>query len=153
MLAARHFQAGLFLVRQLEFALFDFRLHLDYDPARGGRVLETLAAVRNEVAVLPPPPWQRFANSFTHVFAGGYAAGYYSYLWAEVLSADAFARFEAEGMLDADTGRALPRRGAGGRRLASGAGQLHRLPRPRTRSGGVVAQLRSRGVTRSARWA
>ena len=107
MLAARHFQAGLFLVRQLEFALFDFRLHLDYDPARGGRVPETLAAVRAEVAVLPPPPWQRFAHSFTHVFAGGYGAGYYSYLWAEVLSADAFARFEAEGILNADTGRAF----------------------------------------------
>ncbi|MGH8191658.1 MAG: M3 family metallopeptidase [Rhodanobacteraceae bacterium] len=94
MLDARHFQAGLFLVRQLEFALFDFLLHLDFDPARGARVLETLDAVRREVAVLQPPAWQRFPHAFTHVFAGGYAAGYYSYLWAEVLSADVFGAFE-----------------------------------------------------------
>ncbi len=104
MLAARHFHAGLFLVRQLEFALFDFRLHLDYDPARGARTLELLDAVREEVAVIRPPAWQSFPMSFTHVFAGGYAAGYYSYLWAEVLSADAFAAFEEAGVLDADTG-------------------------------------------------
>ena len=107
MLAAKHYQAGLFLVRQLEFALFDFRLHLAFEPARGARVLDTLAAVRAEVAVIHPPHWQRFPNSFTHIFSGGYAAGYYSYLWAEVLSADAFARFEAEGITNADTGRAF----------------------------------------------
>jgi oligopeptidase A len=109
MLAARHFQAGMFLLRQLEYALFDFRLHLDYDPARGARVLETLEAVRREVAVLYPPAWQRFPHAFTHIFAGGYAAGYYSYLWAEVLSADAFGAFEecaaATGdVIDAATG-------------------------------------------------
>jgi oligopeptidase A len=96
MLAARHFQAGMFLVRQLEFALFDFLLHLDYEPGRGARVMETLEAVRREVAVLHPPAWQRFPHAFTHVFAGGYAAGYYSYLWAEVLSCDAFAAFEEQ---------------------------------------------------------
>lgn len=107
MLAAKHYHAGLFLVRQLEFALFDFRLHLEFDPTRGARVEELLAEVRSEVAVIHPPAWQRFANGFTHVFAGGYAAGYYSYLWAEVLSADAFARFEAEGITHADTGRAF----------------------------------------------
>jgi oligopeptidase A len=101
---ARHFHAGLFLVRQLEFALFDFRLHLEYDPARGPRTLEVLDAVRDEVCVLRPPAWQRFPHSFTHVFAGGYAAGYYSYLWAEVLSADAFAAFEEAGVFDAATG-------------------------------------------------
>ncbi|MCQ4165886.1 M3 family metallopeptidase [Tahibacter harae] len=109
MLAARHFQAGMFLVRQLEFGLFDFRLHLEYDPARGGRVNEILQQVREQVAVVRPPAWQRFAHSFTHIFAGGYGAGYYSYLWAEVLSADAFSRFEAEGIFNRSTGDAFRR--------------------------------------------
>lgn len=104
MLAARHFHAGLFLVRQIEFALFDFRVHLEFDPAHGARALALLDEVRREVAVLIPPPWQRFPHSFTHVFSGGYAAGYYSYLWAEVLSADAFAAFEEAGLFDAATG-------------------------------------------------
>ncbi|WP_266168792.1 M3 family metallopeptidase [Dyella subtropica] len=94
MLAARYFQAGLFLVRQLEFALFDFSLHLGYDPEQGARTLAVLEEVRKEVAVLHPPIWQRFPNGFSHIFAGGYAAGYYSYLWAELLSADAFGEFE-----------------------------------------------------------
>ena len=92
--AGRAFQAGLATLRQIEFALFDLRLHRNYDPKAGGRVLETLTKVRNEVSVFPPPAWNRMPNSFTHVFAGGYAAGYYSYKWAEVLSADAFAAFE-----------------------------------------------------------
>ncbi len=109
MLDARHFHAGMFLVRQLEFALFDFRLHLEYDPARGARAMETLEAVRRDVAVLHPPAWQRFPHAFTHVFAGGYAAGYYSYLWAEVLSADAFDKFEAAGVIDRATGDAFRR--------------------------------------------
>ena len=104
MLAARHFHAGMFLVRQLEFSLFDFLLHQDYDPARGARVLQVLNQVREEVTVLHPPAWQRFPHSFTHVFAGGYAAGYYSYLWAELLSADAFAAFEEHGVIDRATG-------------------------------------------------
>jgi oligopeptidase A len=104
MTAARHFHAGLFLVRQLEFALYDFRLHLEYDPARGPRTLELLREVREEVAVLMPPDWQRSPHSFQHIFAGGYAAGYYSYLWAEVLSADAFGAFEEAGVFDAATG-------------------------------------------------
>ncbi|HEX5959736.1 MAG TPA: M3 family metallopeptidase [Rhodanobacteraceae bacterium] len=94
MLAARHFQAGMFLCRQLEFGLFDFLLHKDFDPARGARVLETLETARREAAVLYPPAWQRFPHAFTHIFSGGYAAGYYSYLWAEVLSADVFGAFE-----------------------------------------------------------
>jgi oligopeptidase A len=94
MLAARHFHAGLFLVRQLEFALFDFLLHLEYDPAQGARALAVLEQVRKQVAVMHPPAWQRFPHGFSHVFAGGYAAGYYSYLWAELLSADAFGGFE-----------------------------------------------------------
>ena len=104
MQAARHFHAGLFLVRQLEFALFDFRIHREYEPTRGARVMEILAEVRAEVAVIQPPTWQRFPHAFTHIFAGGYAAGYYSYLWAEVLSADAFGRFGEEGVFNATTG-------------------------------------------------
>ena len=114
MLAARHFHAGLFLVRQLEFALFDFLLHLEYDPEQGARALAVLEAVRKQVAVLHPPAWQRFPHGFSHVFAGGYAAGYYSYLWAELLSADAFGAFEqaaAEGgsVIDPATGERFRR--------------------------------------------
>jgi len=104
MLAARHFQAGMFLCRQLEFGLFDFLLHANYDPACGARVMETLEAARREAAVLHPPAWQRFPHAFSHIFAGGYAAGYYSYLWAEVLSADVFGAFEEHGVIDAATG-------------------------------------------------
>ncbi|HPF59742.1 MAG TPA: oligopeptidase A [Candidatus Competibacteraceae bacterium] len=104
MRAAKHFQAGIFLVRQLEFSLFDFRLHREYDPERGGRVLEILDEVRQQVAVILPPAWNRFPNAFTHIFSGGYAAGYYSYKWAEVLSADAFSAFEENGIFDAATG-------------------------------------------------
>ena len=104
MLAARHFHAGLFLVRQLEFALFDFLLHLEYDPAQGARTLAVLEQVRKRVAVMHPPAWQRFPHGFSHVFAGGYAAGYYSYLWAELLSADAFGEFEEHGVIDRATG-------------------------------------------------
>jgi oligopeptidase A len=105
--AARNFHSGLQFVRQLEFALFDFRLHLEYDPGQGARAMETLERVRDEVAVVRPPPYNRFPHSFSHVFAGGYAAGYYSYKWAEVLSADAFSRFEDEGVLSGPTGRAF----------------------------------------------
>lgn len=102
MLAARRFQAGLFLLRQIEFATFDLTLHRDYDPARGGRVMDILNAVRAQVAVIHPPEWNRFPHSFSHIFAGGYAAGYYSYLWAELLSADAFAAFAEEGQAAGD---------------------------------------------------
>ena len=104
MLTARYFHAGLFLVRQLEFALFDFLLHLEYDPAEGARTLAVLEQARKQVAVLYPPAWQRFPHGFSHIFAGGYAAGYYSYLWAELLSADAFGEFEAHGVIDRATG-------------------------------------------------
>ena len=103
--ADRRFGAGLATLRQVEFSLFDLRLHRDFDPARGARVQETLEAVRDEVALLKPPEWNRFANSFSHIFAGGYAAGYYSYKWAEVLSADAFEAFAEAGTLDAATGQ------------------------------------------------
>jgi oligopeptidase A len=103
--ATRTFQAGLQSVRQLEFALFDFRLHAEYAPERGGRVAEILAGVREEVAVVRPPAFNRFPHSFQHIFSGGYAAGYYSYKWAEVLSADAFGAFEEAGIFDAATAR------------------------------------------------
>ena len=109
MAAAKNFQSGLFLCRQLEFALFDLRLHRDFDPEKGGRVLETLAQVRDEVAVVKPPAWSRFPHAFTHIFAGGYSAGYYSYLWAELLSADAFGRFREAGGIDVATGAAFRR--------------------------------------------
>lgn len=104
MLAAKNFQSALFLVRQLEFALFDFRVHADYDPALGGQVQQVLDQVRSEVSVIVPPRFNRFQHSFSHIFAGGYGAGYYSYLWAEVLSADAFGRFEEEGVFNRQTG-------------------------------------------------
>ena len=92
-------------VRQLEFALFDFRIHAEYAPERGARLAETLAEVRDEVAVVRPPAFNRFAHSFQHIFSGGYAAGYYSYKWAEVLSADAFGAFEEAGIFDSATAR------------------------------------------------
>jgi oligopeptidase A len=104
MYAAKNFQAGLRMVRQLEFALFDFRLHLEYDPAQGGRIQQILDQVRDEVTVVKPAPYNRFQHGFSHIFAGGYAAGYYSYLWAEVLSADAFSLFEENGIFDRPTG-------------------------------------------------
>ena len=104
LLKARNFESALAMLRQLEFALFDFRLHLDYDPEKGPRVRETLEAVRDEVSVVPRYALSRFPNSFTHIFAGGYAAGYYSYKYAEVLAADAFGRFEEEGVLNPELG-------------------------------------------------
>lgn len=107
MVAAKNFQSGMQMVRQLEFALFDFRVHLEYDPARGGRIADVIAQVREQVAVIHPPAFNRFAHSFSHIFAGGYAAGYYSYKWAEVLSADAFSLFEERGVFDPETGRAF----------------------------------------------
>ena len=134
MLDARHFHAGLHLVRQVEYALFDFRLHRDYDPVRGARALALLEEVRREVAVLHPPAWQRFPHTFTHVFAGGYAAGYYSYLWAELLSADAFGRFEEAGVIDCASGAAFRREilavGASRPALASFVAFRGRAPRP-----------------------
>ncbi|MDD5215292.1 MAG: M3 family metallopeptidase, partial [Methylococcales bacterium] len=107
MLAAKNFQAGMMMVRQLEFSLFDFHIHRDFDPKRGGRIYEILSEIRQKVAVLPAPEFNRFAHSFSHIFAGGYAAGYYSYKWAEVLSSDAFSLFEEKGIFDAETGRAF----------------------------------------------
>jgi len=103
--ATRTFQAGMQTVRQLEFALFDFRLHAEYQAGSEPRIAETLNEVRNEVAVVRPPEFNRFAHGFQHVFSGGYAAGYYSYKWAEVLSADAFGAFEEHGIFDPATAR------------------------------------------------
>ncbi|EKN8282790.1 oligopeptidase A [Vibrio cholerae] len=107
MLAAKNFQSAMFILRQLEFGLFDFTLHTTYDPEVGPQVLETLAEVKKKVAVLPGLEWNRFSHSFSHIFAGGYSAGYYSYLWAEVLSADAFSRFEEEGIFNRETGQSF----------------------------------------------
>ncbi len=107
MIAAKNFQAGMIMVRQLEFSLFDFRIHRDYDPEQGGRIYEILEQVREQVAVVRPPKFNRFAHSFSHIFAGGYAAGYYSYKWAEVLSSDAFSLFEEKGIFDAEIGKAF----------------------------------------------
>jgi oligopeptidase A len=107
MIAARNFQSGMMMVRQLEFSLFDFRIHSEYAPALGGRIYDILDQVRQQVAVVPIPEFNRFAHGFSHIFAGGYAAGYYSYKWAEVLSADAFSRFEEEGIFNPETGQAF----------------------------------------------
>jgi oligopeptidase A len=105
LLAAKNFQSALQMLRQIEFALFDFRLHRHYDPEMFVSTQAVLDQVRSEVAVVQPPEFNRFQNGFSHIFAGGYAAGYYSYKWAEVLSSDAFARFEEEGVFNRDTGR------------------------------------------------
>ncbi len=105
LLGTRRFHAGLKAVRQLEFALFDLRLHSEYQPELGARLAETLREVREQVGVVPMPEFNRFASSFGHIFAGGYAAGYYSYKWAEVLAADAFAAFEEAGVFDSGIAR------------------------------------------------
>ena len=105
MTAARNFQSAMQMMRQLEFALFDFLMHLEYEPGRPDFIQQTLDRVREEVAVIRPPDYNRFQHSFTHIFAGGYAAGYYSYKWAEVLSADAFSLFEENGIFDRETGK------------------------------------------------
>ena len=109
MIAAKNFQAGMQTVRQIEFSLFDMRLHGEFDalnpnPSGPQTALELIEQIRDEVAVVRPPKWNRFPNSFSHIFAGGYAAGYYSYKWAEVLSADAYSLFEELGVLSAQAG-------------------------------------------------
>jgi oligopeptidase A len=103
MIVARNFHSALALLRQVEFALLDMRLHAE--PAAHDRALAVAQAVRDEVAVVPTAPFNRWVLAFSHIFAGGYAAGYYSYKWAEVLSADAFSAFEEAGVLDPVTGR------------------------------------------------
>jgi oligopeptidase A len=105
MVSAKNFQAGMQTMRQIEFSLFDIRLHSEFDPDAHQSALDLIEAVRDEVAVVRPPKWNRFPNNFTHIFAGGYAAGYYSYKWAEVLSADAYSMFEEDGVLSRETGQ------------------------------------------------
>jgi oligopeptidase A len=105
MVAAKNFQSGLQTIRQIEFSLFDMLIHTEFDPHGQQTVLDLLNEVRQEVSVIIPPSYNRFANSFSHIFAGGYAAGYYSYKWAEVLSADAFAMFEENGVVNPQIGQ------------------------------------------------
>ncbi len=104
MLDAKNFHSAMGILRQLEFGLFDFTLYSNYDPEIGAQVLDTLFDIKSRVSVVPSPEWGRFPHSFSHIFAGGYSAGYYSYLWAEVLSSDAYSRFEEEGIFNAKTG-------------------------------------------------
>lgn len=105
MVAAKNFQAGMQTMRQIEFSLFDMRLHGEFDPNGKQTALDLIEQIRDEVAVVRPPKWNRFPNSFSHIFAGGYAAGYYSYKWAEVLSADAYSLFEELGVLSHEAGK------------------------------------------------
>jgi oligopeptidase A len=109
MLSAKHFHSGLQMIRQLEFSLFDFRLHLEYAADKSKQVQQLLNAVRQDTAVIHAPAFNRFQHSFSHIFAGSYAAGYYSYKWAEVLSADAYEQFAENNILDANTGAAFMR--------------------------------------------
>ena len=104
MIAAKNFQAGMQTMRQIEFSLFDMRIHGEFDPNGHDTALDLIEQIRDEVAVVRPPKWNRFPNSFSHIFAGGYAAGYYSYKWAEVLSADAYSLFEEMGTLSIEAG-------------------------------------------------
>ena len=147
MLAAKNFQSGLATLRQIEFSLFDMRLHSDFDPDAGRSALELLDEVRRGVALVVPPAWNRFPNSFSHIFAGGYAAGYYSYKWAEVLSADAYSAFEemraSKGVLDAATGQRFRDEilAVGGSRPAADSFRAFRGREPR-----VDALLRHSGM-------
>lgn len=104
LIAAKNFQSAMSIVRQLTFALFDFRLHLEYNPQASDQIQQILQEVQQQVSVVPVAAFNRFQHSFSHIFAGGYAAGYYSYLWAEVLSSDAFAQFEETGLFNPATG-------------------------------------------------
>jgi oligopeptidase A len=143
MIAAKNFQSGLAMLRQLEFAMFDMRLHYDFDPLRGRSALQLLEEVRDTVAVLRPPAYNRFPNSFSHIFAGGYAAGYYSYKWAEVLSADAYSFFEEQGVLNPLAGQRFRDEilAVGGSRPAADSFRAFRGREPR-----VDALLRHNGM-------
>ena len=120
MISAKNFLAGMDMMRQLEFSLFDMHLHSDFDVTGHKTAQQLIGEIRKQVAVVFPPPYDRFANSFSHIFAGGYAAGYYSYKWAEVLSADAYSLFEESGVLNAATGQKFKNEilGVGGARPA-----------------------------------
>ncbi len=140
---SRTFLSGLAMVRQLEFALFDFELHHAAEPPSGGEVRAVLQRIRDEVAVIQPPEYNRFENTFAHIFAGGYAAGYYSYKWAEVLAADAFAAFEEAGAFDGATAERFRRSilAVGGSRDAMDAFVDFRGREPR-----LEALLRQSGI-------
>ena len=146
MIAAKNFQAGMQFVRQLEFALFDIRLHAGFDPARDD-LLVLLADVRHGVAVVKYPSFNRSPHAFGHIFGGGYAAGYYCYMWALVLSADAYAAFEETGVLNAETGARFRREvlGRGGSRPA-----LDSFAAFRGRKPDVEALLRHNGMKYAA---
>jgi len=141
MMAARNFQSGLQTLRQIEFALFDMRIHTEADAP--GRVQAIIDEVRAEVSLNPPPAFNRFQHTFSHIFAGGYSAGYYSYKWAEVLSADAFAAFEEQGVFNPEVGRRFRREilEAGGSRPAMASFQAFRGREPR-----IDALLRHQGM-------
>jgi oligopeptidase A len=149
MIAAKNFQSGLQTLRQVEFALFDMHLHFDHDPAGGRSTQDVLNEVRHQVAVIIPPSFNRFQHSFSHIFAGGYAAGYYSYKWAEVLSADAYGAFEEAGAAAdparlAETGSRFQREilAVGGSRPA-----LESFKAFRGREPSIDALLRHNGMT------
>ncbi|HSJ99318.1 MAG TPA: M3 family metallopeptidase, partial [Myxococcota bacterium] len=145
LLAAKNFQSGMQFVRQLEFALFDMRLHSDFAP--GGDVLALLEEVRREVAVYPVPEYHRFPHQFSHIFGGGYAAGYYSYKWAEVLSSDAYGAFEEAGVLNPEVGARFRREvlARGGSRPALDSFVAFRGRKPQ-----IDALLRHNGMTATA---
>ena len=147
MVAAKNFQSGMQTVRQLEFAIFDMRLHSDFDPNGGKTPLQLADEVRRGVAVLFPPPYNRFPNSFSHIFGGGYAAGYYSYKWAEVLSADAYSMFEENGVLNSSVGNRFREEilAAGGSRPA-----LESFVAFRGRKPNIDALLRHNGMAQAA---
>jgi len=152
MVAAKNFQAGLATLRQIEFAVFDMRLHCELDPQAGASALDLLEDVRREIAVLLPPAYNRFPNTFAHIFAGGYSAGYYSYKWAEVLSADAYEAFEERGVLDAATGARFRDEvlAVGGSRPALESFRAFRGREPRVeallRHNGMIAAPSARGA-------
>ena len=147
MVAAKNFQSGMQTVRQLEFAIFDMRLHSDFDPDGQTTLLQLADEVRRGVAVLFPPAYNRFPNSFSHIFGGGYAAGYYSYKWAEVLSADAYSMFEENGVLNASVGNRFRQEilAAGGSRPA-----LESFIAFRGRKPTIDALLRHNGMAQAA---
>ncbi len=147
MVAAKNFQSGMQTVRQLEFAIFDMRLHSDFDPDGRKTPLQLVDEVRRGVAVLFPPAYHRFPNSFSHIFGGGYAAGYYSYKWAEVLSADAYSMFEENGVLNSSVGNRFREEilAAGGSRPA-----LESFIAFRGRKPTIDALLRHNGMAQAA---
>ena len=143
MIEAKNFQSGLQTLRQVEFALFDITLHSSYKPA-SGKFLAHLEKIRASIAIVKPPNWNRFPHSFSHIFAGGYAAGYYSYKWAEVLSADAYSLFEETGIFSKKIGNKFKNEilGRGGSRPAIKSFEAFRGRKPK-----IDALLKHSGLT------